>query len=199
MKLYYSTTSPFARKVNMLSHLCHLEGFERVVVNPMDSDELRKINPLGKVPALADGDLALFDSPLICEYLDDKYVEAGGKSFYHREQADYFPVAIAHAQANGILDAAVSTVMENRRSDAEQSNFWLHRWQTAIEKAVINLPITHLGDATGPNIASVATLAALAYLDFRLEDMPWRQWSPTLDDWYNTMKDLPWVTATAPH
>ena len=198
MQLYYSTTSPFARKVNMLSYLCNLEGLERHAVNPMDSDALRKVNPLGKVPALVDGDLALFDSPLICEYLDDQHVAAGGQSLYHRNTNDYYLVAIAHAQANGILDAAVSTVMEQRRQDAEHSEFWLNRWATAIHKAIAHYPTAYLGNEEAPNIASVACIAALGYLDFRLPGTPWREWNPSLSDWYDTMKTLPWVTATAP-
>src|SRR5262245_38953202 len=35
--------------------------------------EFLALNPRGKVPTLADGDFALFESSAICEYLEDRY------------------------------------------------------------------------------------------------------------------------------
>jgi glutathione S-transferase len=39
--------------------------------------EYLKLNPNGQVPTLVDGDLALFESGAICQYLTDKFPEKG--------------------------------------------------------------------------------------------------------------------------
>ncbi len=198
MKLYLSGTSPFARKCNMLVHLAGLvDHVEFVLTNSLQDEHFRQVNPLGKVPALVDGDLTLFDSPLICEYLDAKSVELGGKSLFEKGKPQYFKVATEHARANGIIDAAVSTVMESRR-ETEHSQFWLDRWQASIKTAIETFDISSLAGSASPNVATVATVAALAYLDFRLPVLPWREWNPGLADWSVDLLEQPWVIATQP-
>ena len=39
----------------------------------LDSSEYRKLNPLGRVPTIVDGDIVLHESAAICMYLADKY------------------------------------------------------------------------------------------------------------------------------
>lgn len=197
MQLYDSPTSPFARKVKMLLIITGLIDKTEIITTSFESDELRKVNPLGKVPALVDGKTTLFDSPLICEYLDEKYEEAGHSSLFHCGKSDYYRVQSAHALANGILDAAVSSMMESRR-ETEQSPYWLARWQTAMEAGIKNVDTNILGSASTINIATIATLSALGYLNFRLPQHDWRRWNPNLSDWFNTLKDEAWFTETAP-
>ncbi len=80
MKLYMSPASPFARKARIIVHELDLERTSRK--SPpirATSAELRRVNPLGKIPALVlDDGSSLIDSPVICEYLDDL---GGGKFF----------------------------------------------------------------------------------------------------------------------
>jgi glutathione S-transferase len=53
MKLYMSPASPFARKARIIIRELDLVRLvEEIPVNPAASDELRKTNPLGKIPAL---------------------------------------------------------------------------------------------------------------------------------------------------
>jgi len=48
--------------------------FEHIQQLPFTGDpEYLKINPLGKIPSLRDGELLLGDSTVICEYLEDAY------------------------------------------------------------------------------------------------------------------------------
>lgn len=197
MQLYYSPTSPFARKVKILLMITGLIDKTKIIVTSFDSDQLRTVNPLGKVPALIDAKTTLFDSPLICEYLDEKYEESGHASLFHCGKADYYRVQSAHALANGILDAAVSSMMESRR-ETEPSPYWLGRWKTAVETGIKNINIDILDGASNPNIATIATMAALGYLDFRLPQYDWRSWNPELTGWYNALKDESWFTETAP-
>ena len=73
MKLFYSPTSPFVRKVVACAITRGLDGrIERIPTDAHASPAaLLAANPLSKVPALLTEDgVALFDSPLICEYLD---------------------------------------------------------------------------------------------------------------------------------
>ena len=80
MKLYTSTASPYSRKARIIVYELGLgQMVKEIQVDIATSDELRRINPLGKVPALVlDDGSALFDSPVICEYLD----ELGGGKFF---------------------------------------------------------------------------------------------------------------------
>src|SRR3546814_3506529 len=73
MQLFYSPTSPYARKCRVVARERGLMAdLEEVVCNPMeDPAALHASNPLGKVPCLVlDDGVAVFDSPVIAEYLD---------------------------------------------------------------------------------------------------------------------------------
>ena len=71
--LYGSTGSPFVRKVLFVLAVKELP-FEHIQQLPFTGDpEYLKINPLGKIPSLRDGELLLGDSTVICEYLEDAY------------------------------------------------------------------------------------------------------------------------------
>lgn len=199
MQLFYNLTSPFARKVHMLALAAELPGLELVKTNPIADESLRAINPLGKIPALKDGDLVLIDSPLICEYIDDKVTAAGRPGFLQKNTPVYYHNQKIHALADGILDAAVATIMEKRRQDAEQSAYWLARWRTAITGALAVLEIARLGNPAEAHIGTIAVIAALGYLDFRLPDLNWRAERPDLAQWLAPFADLPWVRATQPH
>ena len=73
MKLYYSHTSPYSRKVRLVIRENGLsEQVTEVLCNAFeDSAILSKMNPLGKIPTLVlNNGETLFDSPVICQYLD---------------------------------------------------------------------------------------------------------------------------------
>lgn len=73
MKIYGANLSPFVRKVLAVCSIKGLE-FEHEVVLPGQLPEgYLRISPLGKIPALEDGNLAVSDSSVICEYLEEKY------------------------------------------------------------------------------------------------------------------------------
>jgi glutathione S-transferase len=79
MKLYSGPLSLYARKVEIALHEKAL-AFQRVMVpfnqqvgySPRNPDVLAA-NPKGQVPVLVDGDLTLYDSTVILEYLEDAY------------------------------------------------------------------------------------------------------------------------------
>ncbi len=81
MKLYSGPLSMFGAKA-LIAALEKGAGFELVMV-PFDTadryqpkhGEVLRINPKRQVPVLVDGDLELFDSTLIFEYLEDRFPE----------------------------------------------------------------------------------------------------------------------------
>lgn len=198
MIIYYSNTSPFARKVSMFCKIVNQPEVTWTKANPMESAELRKANPLGKVPALVDSDITLIESTLICDYLDELQISRGGRSVFRKRETSYFPVQVNAAKANGIIDAAVSTVMEQRRSDAEQSSFWLNRWEVAILTSLKNIDLNQCGSLDEPNFATISLAAALGYLDFRLPTLDWRQKTPELAPWLENISSANWYAQTMP-
>ncbi|MEQ8370350.1 MAG: glutathione S-transferase N-terminal domain-containing protein, partial [Alphaproteobacteria bacterium] len=81
VRLRFSATSPFVRKVRLVIHETgQADRVQHVYANPWgdfggsvaaEADNLRTQNPLSRLPTLltADGQ-PLYDSPVICEYLD---------------------------------------------------------------------------------------------------------------------------------
>ena len=73
LKVHGVHGSPFVRKVLITLELKVLE-YEMVTQMPFTGDEdYKKLNPLGKIPTLVDGDLTLGDSKVICRYLESAY------------------------------------------------------------------------------------------------------------------------------
>jgi glutathione S-transferase len=73
MKLYGIHLSPFVRKVAVVLAAKGLD-YEQEVVMPGGGDaDFHKLSPLGKIPVLVDGDQAIPDSSVICEYLEEQY------------------------------------------------------------------------------------------------------------------------------
>ncbi|MGK2873942.1 MAG: glutathione S-transferase family protein [Alphaproteobacteria bacterium] len=73
MKLYNSNLSPYTARVRLL---CNVKGLNIEYVDPpgFRTDAYRKINPIGKIPALElDDGTVLPESEVICEYLEDMF------------------------------------------------------------------------------------------------------------------------------
>src|SRR6516164_1899259 len=75
MKLHWSPRSPFVRKVMIVAHeaglVDRLTLVRTVAASTKPHPELMRDNPLSKIPTLVlDDGTALYDSPVICEYLD---------------------------------------------------------------------------------------------------------------------------------
>ena len=198
MQLYHATASPFARKVRVLvREKGLLDRVEEISVNPLaDPAELHFVNPLGKVPALVLSDgLALFDSPVICEYLD---TISGSPRYLPKEGERRWQVLRTQALADGIMDSAVAMIYESRRPESQRSPDWQRRWQNCIMRAVRQLD-DDTALLSGPvNLGSIAVACALGYLDFRLPDLDWRQPHPHVAGSYSTLSEIPGMRATLP-
>jgi len=192
MKLYYSPTSPFARKVRLAAAVLDLP-LELAPVNPLeDPPSLLAVNPLAKVPALElDDGGTLFDSAVIVQVLDDM---AG-----HRLMAPMGPerwdALRGEALADGIMEAAVAATMEGRRPDGERSQSWLDRHVRAIDRGLAEAATA---PPPWPRLPALALACALEYLDLRHPGLDWRARQPALADWHARLADQPLLKDTRP-
>jgi glutathione S-transferase len=196
MKIAYSPASPYVRKVMACAIAREIDAqIERIPTNPHASPpELLAANPLSKVPCLVTDDgLALFDSPVICEYLDS--VGAAAPLFPPGGGARLR--ALKHqAMADGILDAAVLRRMESLRPVEEARNAAMARQKAAVERTLAAL------EADPPHrsvdIGSISVACALGYLDFRFAHEAWRASCPRLAAWFAAFAQEPCIANTAP-
>lgn len=200
MKLYYSPTSPYVRKVMVLLHETGILDQVTLVAaagTPVDPGSMPiDENPLGKVPALLrpDGN-ALYDSRVICQYLN---VVAG---------ADLYPAAprlwdtlTLEATADGILDAALLMIYEQRiRPEDRRYDPWVEGQWLKVARALDAVESRWMDHLNGPqDMAHIALACALGYVDFRLDARGWRDGHPRLAAWAATFAERPSMAATRP-
>lgn len=195
MKLHFSPTSPYVRKVLACAIARGVEGrIERVPVNPhVSPPSLLADNPLSKVPCLVTDDgLALFDSPVICEYLDSL---EGGLPMFPHGTARWRALKL-QAIGDGILDAAVGRRGEQAKPNEAARDAWMARQQAAVARCLDLLEKEPPHRAL--DIGSIAVACALGYLDFRFSAEPWRDGHPKLAAWYDEFARNRAIADTAP-
>lgn len=195
MKLFYSPTSPYVRKVMACAIACELDSqIERVSTDPWKSPaELLAANPLSKVPCLVTEDgLALFDSPVICEYLDF----LGRGSLFPPAGAARWRALGQQAIADGITDAAVLRRQDQARPEEAARTAAMERQRHTMTRGLDALEAEPPADHV--DIGTISVACALGYLDFRFAQEPWRESRPKLDRWFETMRLRPEIAQTAP-
>ena len=200
MKLYFSPTSPYARKVRAVAIETGLDSKIDLVtatVSPVaPNDEVSRHNPVGKIPALVDGKTSLFDSVVICEYLDSKHRRT---KMFPKSGAARWSALRLHAMADGLLDAALLARYESfLRPEQFRWKDW-HQGQLSKIKgalAAMEKEAPKLGSRA--NIGTVAIACALGYLDFRFPDLGWRNGHPKLAAWQAKFGQRPSIKSTIP-
>ena len=197
MKLFYSPTSPYARKCRALAIEKGIEAqIEIVTASPMSNPPaLQGANPLGKVPALllANGECVV-DSPVICAWLDSL---TDAPRLIPADPAARIDALTREALADGIMDAAFSIVMEHKRPEQQRSPEWLLRWTSAIRRSVAHFN-ARIPARAQPDIGDLSLACALGYVDFRLGDLAWDAEAPDLRAWLSSVHARPSLSATAP-
>jgi glutathione S-transferase len=201
MKLLGSLTSPFVRKARIVLAEKKIEyTFE--LDNPWDRESrVPDANPLGKVPVLVLEDAStLFDSRVIVEFLDSVSPISRLIPANNREKIE---VKRWEALADGVLDAAVTVVLERRRPSGLQSETTIERQMDKIERGVAVMS-RDLGDkpwCTGNafTLADIACGVALGYLDFRHGPVDWRVLHPNLAKLAAKLAERPSFADTSPH
>ena len=182
LKLIYSPTSPYARKVRVVLAEKKIEC-QSVEMSPWAPDTaVPQFNPLGKIPVLMlDDDTALYDSRVIVEYLDNV---SPVSRLIPEPARQRIVVRRWEALADGMCDAASAIVIERRRPAKQQSPESIERQQRKVAAGLAEMS-RELGERTWCNgeaysLADIAAGCLLGYLDLRQPDVDWRSQYPNL-------------------
>jgi len=199
MKLRYSPTSPYVRKVSVTAIELGLSArIEHIPTDTQDRDSgLAEHNPLGKLPALIleDGGF-LYDSPVICEYLDSLH---DGPKIFPAAGPERWTALRQQALGDGILDAAILRMIETvRRPEELRWEGWI-KHQTAKMLRALDQFEAEAAALEGPlTIGRITAGCALGYIDFRASELDWRAGRTKLAAWYETFAERPAMQETVP-
>jgi glutathione S-transferase len=184
MKLYCSPTSPYARKVRVVAaELGLTDLIEELNVDPHSSPaELLAVSPLSKIPVLVtERGETLPDSSLIIEYL---LTRGRGVTGLPRGSKRWSALRCEKI-ANGIIDAAVATVMEKKRPESIVYTAYLDRQAALIARSLEQLNNETSGfEPEAPSVVEISVGVALGYLDLRMPYLEWRKSHEALANWY---------------
>jgi len=144
MKLLYTPNSPYARKIRIVAAEKHIDiKLEEVVLSAPDCP-VKQYNPLGKVPVLILGDDndSLYDSRVIAEYLDNRTPLA---HLIPKDNTAKSAVRRWEALADGVCDAAVAVILEQRKPEQKQDEAFVARQMDKVTRglAVLNNDLGH--------------------------------------------------------
>ncbi len=186
MELLYLATSPFARKVLVAAY--ELDVADRFTVRAVETSPLRsdpdlvRRNPLGRVPTLLRDDApAIYESGVICEYLDHLAGEgrlvpqAGERRWQSRR---------LHALADGISEAGIAIRREASRPAELQWADWSRAFADKLARTYDLLegePELYEGEV---EIGQVALATALEWVMQRAAGPAPLEGRPRLAAWY---------------
>ena len=225
MKLLYQTHSPYARKVLVAAHEMGLHRSLEVVHHETSptrrNEDVFELNPLGKVPVLiCDDGTALFDSNVICEYLDG--LHHGPRLIPSHPQLRYRALRM-QALAQGIADAGITARWESERRPSELRWPVMHDGQIQkiaaacdfVERGLAmqarevgptaretdHVVAHRSGDVSvfstnrHPDIGDIALATALSWIEFR-RVYDFLTGRPCLAQWYSELCARPSMRAT---
>jgi glutathione S-transferase len=196
MKLHWSPKSPYVRKVMICAHelglVNRLELVRSVAAMLKPNLAIMADNPLSKIPTLVREDgLTLFDSAVICEYLNDM---AGGTLFPSDGDAKWQALRW-HAFGDGLLDALILWRNEREREQPLKALLDAFELKTLASLKLLNDEAAALGNVPF-SIGHVSIGCALGYLDYRFAAMGWRAQAPQLADCFARLSTRPSFKAT---
>lgn len=201
MKLLYSPASPFARKARLLIHELDLADSVSCVttgvLTPVSTtEEVLAANPLGLIPVLyLNENETLYDSAVICEYLD----KFGGGGFFPTEFEERIPALKLQALADGVLDMAVALRYEvTIRPLKMQWYEWQQNQINRIDLALNELEHQQSLFSDNITIGELTVACALGYLDYRFDELNWRESRNGLKAWYHHFSQRSSFQSTVP-
>ncbi|GLQ98400.1 glutathione S-transferase family protein [Dyella mobilis] len=185
MKLLYQTHSPYARKVLVFAHEAGLAD-RLEIIHHETSPTLRNevvfaLNPLGKVPVLIyDDGMVLFDSSVICEYLDGLH---DGRKLIPASPPERFAALRHQAIATGLADAGIAVRWETERRPEPLR--WAPLREGHLQKIVAACDFleAHIREDKEPDIGDIALATALSWIEFR-DIYAFQPSRPRLSSWY---------------
>lgn len=211
MKLLYTVNSPYARKVRIVAIEKHIElELQEVVLADPDCIVIN-YNPLGKVPVLIlDNGDGLYDSRVIVEYLDNLTKDSAPGT--HSITQDTHLIAqdntgkIAtrrwESLADGICDAAVNAMLEQRKAPEKQSQANIDKQLEKVTRGleVLNKDIVKKKWCVNDtfSLADIALGCMLAYVDLRFKSLNWQDNYINLAKHYSLLVKRPSFKMTMP-
>ncbi len=192
MKLMYGPASPFVRKVRVTAIELGLDG--KIELVPIEvapgkpnGAYARDCNPLRKIPTLVTDDgTAIFDSTVICEYLD---AEAGGK-LIPASGDDRWRVLTQNALAQGMTESAILIRYETfLRPEESRWPTWVDDQWDKIWNGLNFFEGAPQSMEEPLNLAQLGLGCLLGYLEFRFADTDWRSDLPNLATWYDLLAE----------
>jgi len=201
MKLTFSPTSPFARKVRIaameLGLNDEIELVPTITTPAQAHDDYSLVTPLKKLPVLiTEHGETILDSFVIIEYLNER---ADG-NLIPAQGTRRWRVKSDHSLINGMLDSMVLCRYEKALRPQElQWQAWYDDQWTRVWNGMAWFEKRSAGLMTGPlGITQIALVCMLGYTDFRFPDCGWRKAFPGLSALDRLMQELPSVRETAP-
>jgi glutathione S-transferase len=201
MKLYYSAASPYVRKCMIVAIEAGIDGrIEHVpaaVMPTKPNAEVAKDNPLMKLPTLVTDDgMALYDSRVICEYLDSQHA---GTPLIPKSGADRWRVLRWQAMADGITDAGLLCRYEVvTRAEDKRSAEWTAGQMTKVTQG-LDMAENDAQLLSSPiNLGQIALACSIGWLEFRNVAGDIRKGRPKLTAWYEAFSRRPSMQATTP-
>ena len=196
MKLHWSPKSPFVRKVMVcaqeLGVTDRLTLVRSVAAMLKPNPQIMADNPLSKIPTLVlDDGRTLFDSVVICEYLD----ELAGGALFPRSGEERWQALRWHALGTGLLDALILWRNEREREAPIAALVDAFALKTEACLGLLEQEVAALA-GTPLNIGHIAIGCALGYLDYRFDTLAWRSRAPGLAEWFATLSARPSFAAT---
>jgi glutathione S-transferase len=194
MKLLYTKRSPYARKVRIvaLEKKISIELIEEDLTNK--SALLIGTNPLGKIPTLIlDKGEAIYDSPVICEYLDS--LKASPR-LIPNTATGRLQVLRLQAVADGMMDTSVAAYLEKIRHP-ENFNEQFIKSQEETLKRCLQFLENHMKDFQNFSLGSIALAVAIGYMNFRLPHVGPPATS-ALGKWFAEFSQRPSMQETKP-
>lgn len=201
MKLHWSPRSPFVRKVMIVlretGQEAQVECVRSVVAYAAKpNEEVLKDNPLGKIPALVlDDGVTLFDSRVICEYLDGLH---GGNPLLPASGLSRLRQLRWQALGDGMTDILILWRNEQMRPEGPYDVITrafdrkLRACMAALDKEAGALADEPFG------LGHIAIVCAIGQLDFRFLDSRWQEAFPAFAAWHAEIAKRPSVAETAP-
>ncbi len=198
LQLHWSPKSPFVRKVMVCIHELGLDGeidkIRSVAAMLKPNAALMRDNPLSKIPTLLlDDGSTLFDSVVICEYLNAR---AKG-TLFPANGPEKWQALRWHALGNGLLDALILWRNEREREVPIQALMDAFDLKAQSVLTLLEAEVSTLASAP-LSIGTVTLGCALGYLDYRFDCLGWRARAPALAAWFAVWRLRPSFVLTEP-
>lgn len=195
MKLHWSPRSPFVRKVMIAAHEAgvadRIACVRSVAAATKPNPEIMRDNPLSKIPTLVlDDGTPLYDSPVICEYLDTLH---DGPKLFPAEPGPRFAALRRQALGDGLLETLLLWRGELMRPEEQRSQVHLAAFATKAGSALAAIEADAGALADAPfGIGHVTLGCTLTYIDFRFADtIDWRPGHPKAAAWQEAFERRP--------